>query len=77
MPTDKERERQTDYFVKSDNPNELVRTSFLIKREQNQALANIKAKTHESKSKFVREAIKEYFENHEKDYFDNISDRDI
>ena len=56
-----EKRRQSDYFVKSDNPNELVRTSFLIKREQNQKLANLKAKVHESKSKFVREALELYF----------------
>lgn len=77
MPTDEERKRQSDYFVKSDNPNELVRTSLLIKREQNQTLSYMKARTHESKSKFVREALKEYFENHNDEYFDNIGDREV
>lgn len=53
---------QKEYDVRAENPSDLVRTNVMILREQNQKLANLKAKTHESKSTFVRKALEEYFE---------------
>jgi len=61
---DKEKRRQTKYNIdkKDSSANELIRTSFLIGREQNELLNELKNNSHESKSYFIRQALEKYFD---------------
>jgi hypothetical protein len=63
MAEDKEANRQAKYNVEADNQNknDLIRNSFLIGREQNEILNELKDNSHESKSYFVRQALDIYF----------------